>query len=217
MTSRSDSESSRSPRAVEPLRSQKRMVTSLRTSCGGAGGASSAPQKPQSRNFAGFASPHDEQMTLSGSAGCGSTGVSAVPQKPQTRNLSGLSSPQPPQICISTLYEAVPRVSMARGGAQSDLQPFAGDQRWFLLVPDDLRYLVVERLELAICAHRIVVEHRELTNPGRASERGRVGDARVPPTAPVPVFLVRVLRVVQEEVGTGGDRPARNPLWLVVD
>src|SRR3954452_11781445 len=116
MTSRSDSESSRSPRLVEPLRSQKRMVTSLRNSCGGARGASSAPQKPQSRNFAGFASPQDEQTTLFGSAGCGSTGANAVPQNPQTRNLSGFSSPQPGQICMSRVYE---RDAIVSNGSRS--------------------------------------------------------------------------------------------------
>src|SRR5712671_6335864 len=136
------------------------MVTSLRTSCGGAGGASSAPQKPQSRNFAGFASPHDEQTTLCGSAACGSTGASAVPQKPQTRNLSGFSSLQPGQICMSRVYEPIPTVSIAGIGAEGDLEPLACDERRLLVVLEGRGHLVVERLELANRPRGIVVEHR---------------------------------------------------------
>src|SRR5438105_11047407 len=64
MTSRSDSESSASPRFVEPLRSEKTIVTVLRTSCGATAGASGVPQKPQSRNRSGFSSPQDGQVTM---------------------------------------------------------------------------------------------------------------------------------------------------------
>ncbi len=44
MTSRNDSGSSRSPRAVEPVTSVNRMVTVLRVSRAGEDGASVAPQ-----------------------------------------------------------------------------------------------------------------------------------------------------------------------------
>src|SRR5919197_3756523 len=64
MTSRSDSESSASPRFVEPLRSEKTIVTVFRTSCGGATGASGVPQKPQRRKRSGFSSPHDGQIAI---------------------------------------------------------------------------------------------------------------------------------------------------------
>ena len=64
MTSRSDSESSASPIVVEPLRSEKTIVTVFRTSCGGAAGASGVPQNPQRRNLAGFSSPHEGHVTM---------------------------------------------------------------------------------------------------------------------------------------------------------
>src|SRR5215207_8169709 len=65
MTSRSDSGSSASPRLVEPLRSEKTIVTVLRTSCGGRLGASAVPQNPHRRNLAGFSSPQFGQTTSS--------------------------------------------------------------------------------------------------------------------------------------------------------
>ena len=83
--------------------------------------------------------------------------------------------------------------------------------------PNGLGYLVVERLELAVRAHGVVVEHRELADLGCAGEGCGVGDARVPPAEPVRVLLVCVLRVVQKEVGTCCERPAGDPLGLVVE
>ena len=68
MTSRSDSGSSRSPRSVEPLRSEKTMVTVLRISWTGAGGARGVPQNPHSRNRAGFSSPQLGQRCTRGQA-----------------------------------------------------------------------------------------------------------------------------------------------------
>src|SRR3954447_23697907 len=65
MVSRSDSESSCSPRFVDPLRSQKRIVTSFLTSCTGTAGASGVPQNPHRRNFAGFSSPQFGQSCMS--------------------------------------------------------------------------------------------------------------------------------------------------------
>src|ERR671937_2451583 len=64
MTSRSDSESSASPIVVEPLRSEKTIVTVFRTSCGGATGASGVPQKPQRRKRSGFSSPQEGHVTM---------------------------------------------------------------------------------------------------------------------------------------------------------
>src|SRR5205085_12172467 len=64
MTSRSDSESSASPIVVDPLRSEKTIVTVFRTSCGAATGASGVPQKPQRRNLAGFSSPHEGHIAI---------------------------------------------------------------------------------------------------------------------------------------------------------
>ena len=66
MTSRSDSGSSRSPSAVEPVTSVKRMVTVLRVSRAGEDGASAAPQNPHSRKRAGFSSPHEGQRITRG-------------------------------------------------------------------------------------------------------------------------------------------------------
>src|ERR687887_1751534 len=64
MTSRSDSESSASPIVVEPLRSEKTIVTVFRTSCGGAAGASGVPQKPQRRKRSGFSSPQEGHIAI---------------------------------------------------------------------------------------------------------------------------------------------------------
>ena len=64
MTSRTVSESIRSARLVEPLRSEKTIVTVFRTSRAGADGTSSAPQKPQSRNRSGFSSPQLGQTSM---------------------------------------------------------------------------------------------------------------------------------------------------------
>ena len=65
IVSRSDSGSSFSPRSVDPFRSEKRMVTSFRTSCGGGAAASAVPQYPQRRNFGGFSSPQLGQICTS--------------------------------------------------------------------------------------------------------------------------------------------------------
>ena len=59
--------SRRSPRAVEPFRSVKTIVTVLRTSCDGGSGASDVPQKPHRRNRSGFSSPQFGQICTSGS------------------------------------------------------------------------------------------------------------------------------------------------------
>src|ERR671928_1111049 len=64
MISRSDSESSASPRFVEPLRSEKTIVTVLRTSCGGSAGASGVPQNPHSLNRSGFSSPQAGHVAI---------------------------------------------------------------------------------------------------------------------------------------------------------
>ena len=53
MTSRSASESSASPRLVEPLRSEKTMVTTLRISWGAGASASCDPQARQNRAMSG--------------------------------------------------------------------------------------------------------------------------------------------------------------------
>src|SRR5919199_6442304 len=62
MISRSDSESSASPRLVEPFRSEKTIVTVLRTSCDGTAGASGVPQNPHRRKRSGFSSPQLGQV-----------------------------------------------------------------------------------------------------------------------------------------------------------
>src|SRR5581483_4831337 len=64
ITSRSDSESSRSPRFVEPFRSEKTIVTVLRTSRAGSGAASGVPQNPHRRKRSGFSSPHAGQTAI---------------------------------------------------------------------------------------------------------------------------------------------------------
>src|SRR5262245_35362481 len=63
MVARSASGSVRSPSAVEPLRSQKSTVTTLRTSRGASAGASAAPQFPQKRKPSGFSLPQAAQIT----------------------------------------------------------------------------------------------------------------------------------------------------------
>src|SRR6266545_5542856 len=64
ITSRTASESSFSAIAVEPLRSEKTIVTVFRTSCGGSAGASAVPQNPHRRNFCGFSSPQFGQTII---------------------------------------------------------------------------------------------------------------------------------------------------------
>jgi hypothetical protein len=64
-TSRTDSLSRRSPRAVEPARSENTIVTVLRSSSGGGAGASAAPHTPHSRNRSGFSSPQLGQICTS--------------------------------------------------------------------------------------------------------------------------------------------------------
>ena len=61
-TSRSASESSDSPRAVDPFRSQNTIVTTLRVSCGGAASASCDPQARQKRAMSGFSAPQEGQI-----------------------------------------------------------------------------------------------------------------------------------------------------------
>ena len=70
-------------------------------------------------------------------------------------------------------FECTSRFGLAqsRGGlGERDLQAFARDERRLLVVPDRRGHLVVERLELVIRAHGIVVEHRELADSGGARE-----------------------------------------------
>jgi len=69
---RIDSGSSRSPMAVEPVTSLKRIVTVLRTSraCPAPGAApSAAPQLPQKRKPSGFVPPQDAHVAMPGSLG----------------------------------------------------------------------------------------------------------------------------------------------------
>src|SRR6187401_3021110 len=79
MTSRTASESSFSPIAVEPLRSENTIVTVFRTSCGGNSGASGVPQKPQRRNFAGFSSPQLGQICTKRSLGTPADQIECAP------------------------------------------------------------------------------------------------------------------------------------------
>src|SRR3954470_24899002 len=90
MVSRRDSESRRSPSAVEPFRSQKRIVTSFRTSCAGAAGASAVPQKPQRRKRGGFSSPQLGQICTEISVGGGLTVAKAAARPRRARPRSEL-------------------------------------------------------------------------------------------------------------------------------
>ena len=64
ITSRNASESSRSPMLVEPLRSEKTMVTTFRTSCAGAATSSAEPQARQNFAISGFSVPHWPQTGI---------------------------------------------------------------------------------------------------------------------------------------------------------
>ncbi len=64
ITSRSASESSVSPRLVEPLRSEKTIVTTLRVSCGGRASASCVPHARQNRAISGFSTPQAAQSFM---------------------------------------------------------------------------------------------------------------------------------------------------------
>src|SRR5262245_50529118 len=75
----------------------------------------------------------------------------------------------------SAWFESTSRFGLAQSPSalgKGYLQAFAGDEGWLLVVPDGLGDLVVERLELAIRAHRIVVEHPQLADAGGAGEGG---------------------------------------------
>jgi hypothetical protein len=56
--------SMRSPRAVEPVTSEKRTVTTLRTSRAGAASASGAPHESQKRAPSRFSAPQVEQTSI---------------------------------------------------------------------------------------------------------------------------------------------------------
>jgi hypothetical protein len=64
MTRDSDSGSSRSPSAVEPVRSLKTTVTALRVPAGRARDGRGAPQARQNRARPGFGSPQPGQLTV---------------------------------------------------------------------------------------------------------------------------------------------------------
>ena len=63
MTRRSDSGSSRSPIAVEPVTSQKTTVTVLRVSCCAAGGANGAAHEGQKAKSSGLSRPQFAQVS----------------------------------------------------------------------------------------------------------------------------------------------------------
>src|SRR5215210_4458198 len=69
MTSRSASESSCSPRVVDPFRSEKTIVTVFRVSGASRAAPSVGPQNPQSRNRGGFSSPQLGQICIQDSVG----------------------------------------------------------------------------------------------------------------------------------------------------
>src|SRR4051794_20042371 len=110
ITSRSDSGSMLSPRAVESFRSQKTTVTVLRTSGVGADGASGVPQKPHSLNRSGFSSPQSGQMR---------TAPHSLPQNRATRA---------PRTAPTTAGEAPPPPSR-RGPPGVAFEPIAHDRR----------------------------------------------------------------------------------------
>src|SRR5262249_7043755 len=87
-------------------------------------------------------------------------------------------------------------VRRSRGCAKVELQALARDEGWLLIAPDGLGDLVVELFELVVRAHGIVVEHRQLAHSCIAREGCCVRNARMTPTEPARVLLVRVLRVV---------------------
>src|SRR5215510_12298237 len=96
MTRLTDSGSSRSCSDVEPIRSAKTMVTTLRASAlsfasalrlGSTRGARDVPQAPQKRWSAGLACPHAAHAR-----------ASAVPHPPQKRFSAGFSRPQAVQV-----------------------------------------------------------------------------------------------------------------------
>ena len=74
ITSRSASESSCSPRLVEPLRSEKTIVTDLSVSWEGPAGSaatSATPHQPQNRNWSGTSPPQAEQVIIASLCGRG--------------------------------------------------------------------------------------------------------------------------------------------------
>src|SRR4051794_2325764 len=87
MSVRTDSGSIRSPSAVDPVRSLKRVVTVLRVGAGPGAGRVSSGEPHESQNFApdGSSTPHDGQR-----------GASGAPHPMQNRAPSLLIEPQLP-------------------------------------------------------------------------------------------------------------------------
>src|SRR2546423_1221489 len=112
MTSRSDSESSASPMVVDPLRSEKTIVTIFRTSWGGATGGSGVPQKPQRRNLAEFSSPHEGHVTM-GRVYAGFAGVFYAARRASRRR--GVALGRPRWRYVDQLQRVAARNSSRRG------------------------------------------------------------------------------------------------------
>src|SRR5207247_1603936 len=64
-----------------------------------------------------------------------------------------------------------------------------------------------------------MVERNELSNPRLAREFKRVKERTVPPPHTALIFLLRILRIVDEQVGVCGERIARSPFlahWKIL-
>jgi len=90
LTSRRDSESSFSPMAVEPLRSENTMVTVFRYSCTGDAAASADPHARQNLAMSGFSVPHCAQTGTSRVCSNPGAEVGAPAVRPRSLNIYGL-------------------------------------------------------------------------------------------------------------------------------
>ncbi len=76
----------------------------------------------------------------------------------------------------------------------------------------------MHRLDVAVGVRGVVVEHEHPGRVGALHERGEIRDARMPPPHPRRVLLGRVLRVVEEQVDTAGDRePGQRAVRLLAE
>src|SRR5262245_32688931 len=114
MKRRTDSASRRSWSAVEPTRSAKTMLTTLREAvsggvCAAARVAIAAPQASQKRAFGGLSAPHAVQR-----------GASEAPQPPQKRAPAAAVHPQLAQTMGDPSTRPSVLLSLPRGASDAD-------------------------------------------------------------------------------------------------
>src|SRR2546430_5131144 len=99
---------------------------------------------------------------------------------------------------------------------QLDDHPFARERRPILVSVDERPRAGFESLQQTVAVTRLVVEEDEAAGADGPRERDCVGDARVTPAYPLLVFVLEVLRVVEEDVDLFGDGGSRDPVARLI-